>query len=64
LRAQCTRLNALGMFITLMVAWIFHHRMHFSGPNSGEVAFAYGFGYLLLFLAGAGKYSVDHKVGI
>src|SRR5882757_3610855 len=60
----CTRLNALGMFITLMVAWVFHHGMRFSGPNSGEVAFAYAFGYLLLVLAGAGKYSVDRKLGI
>ncbi len=56
-----TRINALGMFITLMVAWYFHHHMHFSGPNAGEVAFAYGFGYLLLFLAGPGKYALDAK---
>jgi putative oxidoreductase len=59
-----TRLNALGMFITLMVAWVFHHHMQFSGSNSGEVAFAFGFGYLLLFLAGAGKYSFDRKLGL
>jgi len=58
-----TRFNALGMFITLMVAWYFHHHTNLSGPNSGEVAFAYGFGFLLLFLAGAGKYSLDRKFG-
>lgn len=60
----CTRLNALGMFITLTVAWIFHHHMHLSGPNSGEVAFVYAFGYLLLVLAGPGKYSIDRRIGI
>ena len=60
----CTRLNALGMFITLMVAWFFHHHMNLSGPNSGEVAFAYGFAYLLLFLSGGGKYSLDRKLGL
>ncbi|HVZ65525.1 MAG TPA: DoxX family protein [Lacunisphaera sp.] len=60
----CSRLNALGMFITLMVAFIFHHHLHLSGPNSGEVAFAYGFAYLLLVLAGPGKYSLDRKLGI
>lgn len=60
----CTRLNAFGMWFTLMVAFIFHHHLHLSGPNSGEVAFAYGFGFLLLFLAGAGKYSLDRKWGI
>lgn len=54
-----TRFNALGMFITLMVAWIFHHQMAFSGSNSGETAFAYAFGFLLFFLAGPGKYSLD-----
>ena len=59
-----TRLNALGLFITMMVAWTFHHGMRFSGPNAGEMPFAYGFGYLLLFLAGAGKYALDRKLGI
>lgn len=59
-----TRLNALGMVITLMVAWIFHHHLRLSGPNSGEVAFTYAFGFLLLFLSGAGKYSVDRRLGI
>ena len=44
-----TRLNALGLF---------------SGPNAGEMPFAYAFGYLLLFLAGAGKYSLDRKMGL
>jgi putative oxidoreductase len=60
----CTRLNSLGMFVTLMVAWYFHHHMNFSGPNAGEVAFAYAFGYLLLVLAGGGRYSLDQKFGI
>lgn len=59
-----TRLHSLGLFITLMVAWSFHHGMRFSGANAGEMAFAYGFGFLLLFLAGAGKYSIDRKLGI
>ncbi len=60
----CTRLNSLGLFITMMVAWTFHHHMHFSGPNAGEMPFAYGFCYLLLFLAGPGKYSLDRRLGI
>jgi uncharacterized membrane protein YphA (DoxX/SURF4 family) len=59
-----TRLNALGMFIALMVAWYFHHGMRFSGPNAGEVAFAYAFCFLLLVLAGAGKYSLDRPIGL
>jgi len=59
-----TRLNALGMFITLAVAFVFHHGMRFSGPNSGEVAFVYAFAYLLLFLTGPGRYSLDRKLGM
>jgi putative oxidoreductase len=59
-----TRLNALGMFITMMVAWGFHHHMRLTGPGAGEVPFAYAFGFLLLFLAGAGKYSLDRKWNI
>jgi uncharacterized membrane protein YphA (DoxX/SURF4 family) len=58
-----TRFNALGMFITLAVAWIFHHQMRLSGPNSGEVAFAYASCFLLLVLSGAGKYSLDRWLG-
>lgn len=60
----CTRLNALGLFITMIVAWAFHHGMRFSGPNAGELPFAFAFGYLLLVLAGGGKYSLDRKVGL
>jgi putative oxidoreductase len=59
-----TRLNALGLFITMMVAWGFHHGMRFSGPNAGEMPFAYAFCYLLLFFTGAGKYSLDRQLGI
>jgi uncharacterized membrane protein YphA (DoxX/SURF4 family) len=58
-----TRFNALGMFITLTVAWIFHHQMRLAGPNSGEVAFAYACGFLLLLCCGPGKYSLDRKLG-
>jgi putative oxidoreductase len=60
----CTRLNALGLFITMIVAWAFHHGMRFSGPNAGELPFAFAFGYLLLVLAGGGKYSADRKLGL
>ena len=57
-------LNAdLGLFITMMVAWGFHHGMRFSGPNAGEMPFAYAFCFLLLVFAGAGKYSLDRKFG-
>jgi uncharacterized membrane protein YphA (DoxX/SURF4 family) len=58
-----TRIHSLGMFITLMVAFYFHHHAHLSGRNSGEVAFAYGCCFLALLCAGPGKYSFDRKLG-
>ena len=60
----CTRLHALGLFITLTVAWVFHHHLLLTGPGSGELPFAWAFVYLLLLLAGPGKYSLDQKFGI
>jgi putative oxidoreductase len=59
-----TRFHALGMFITLMVAWIFHHHTLLAGPGSGELPFSWAFVYLLLVLAGPGKYSLDAKLGL
>ena len=58
-----TRFNALGLFITLMVAWVFQHHLRISGPNSGEVAFACAFGFLLLVLAGPGNDSLNRRFG-
>ena len=59
-----TRLHSLGLFITMMVAWGFHHHMRLTGPGHGEMPFAYAFCYLLLLLAGPGKYSLDHVFGL
>jgi len=60
----CTRLHALGLFITLSVAWVFHHHLLLAGSGSGELPFAWAFVYLLLLLAGPGKYSLDRKLGL
>ena len=59
-----TRLHALGLAFTLFVAWLLWHKRRFTGDNAGEMAFAYMVAYLLLFLAGAGEYSLDHLWGI
>jgi putative oxidoreductase len=59
-----TRLHALGLAFTLFIAWLLWHKRRFTGSNAGEMAFAYMFGYLLLFLTGAGRYSLDHWLGI
>lgn len=59
-----TRLHSLGLFITMMVAWIFHHHMLLTGPGAGELPFSWAFVYLLLLLTGPGKYSLDRNLGL
>lgn len=59
-----TRIHALGLAFTMFVAFFLWHDMRFTGSNAGEMAFAYGFGYLMLLFTGAGKYSLDYKFGI
>jgi putative oxidoreductase len=58
-----TRLAALGAGVTMFVAfWIVHgHKL--TGPGSGEMAYVYLGGFVALFLAGGGRYSLDAKLG-
>lgn len=58
-----TRIAALGCGITMFVAfWVAHgHRL--TGQGNGEMAFIYLGAFTTLFIAGAGKFSVDAKIG-
>jgi putative oxidoreductase len=58
-----TRVSALVSAITMFVAfWIVHgHKL--SGPGNGELAFLFLGAFVTLFFAGAGKFSVDAKIG-
>lgn len=58
-----TRLHALGLVITMGVAWTFHHHTRLAGPGSGELPFSWLFVFLLLVLAGPGRYSLDRRLG-
>lgn len=58
-----TRLSALILGIGMAVAFWFAHGAKLSGPGNGEVAFLYLGACLALLLAGAGKFSVDAKIG-
>ena len=58
-----TRLHSLGLAITMTVAWAFHHGMKLTGPGAGELPFSWIFIYLLIVLAGPGKYSLDRRLG-
>ncbi len=58
-----TRFAALALTIAMSVAFFSAHKMVLSGPASGEIAFLFLAGYVTLFFAGAGRFSVDRKLG-
>lgn len=52
------RLSALMLAFTMAVAFGAAHQMKLSGPQSGELAFIYLAGFLVIVIAGSGKYAV------
>jgi putative oxidoreductase len=57
-----TRWAATFLAVTMMVAFVKVHKMALSGENPGEMAFLYLGGFLAIFLAGAGRFSLDAKL--
>ena len=57
-----TRFAALVLCINMAVAFFVVHKHSLSGSHSGELAFIYLSGYVALFLAGAGKASMDQML--
>jgi putative oxidoreductase len=57
-----TRFGALVLAINLTTAFLVAHKGSLSGAHSGELAFIYLAGYVVLFIAGAGKLSVDKSL--
>ena len=58
-----TRFAALGATITMAVAYFVIHGGALSGQNSGEMAFLYMVGFGALIFSGAGRHSLDAKLG-
>jgi putative oxidoreductase len=58
-----TRFAALGTGITMFVAFWMAHGHRLTGDNNGELPFLFLGAFVTLFIAGAGKFSVDAKVG-
>jgi putative oxidoreductase len=58
-----TRFAAAVLSFAMGVAFFIQHKGALSGPGSGELAFIYLAGFVALFVAGAGKFSVDEKLG-
>ena len=58
-----TRIAALGAAITMGIAYGIIHKWALSGPQSGEMAYLYLGVFVVLFITGAGRFSVDGSGG-
>lgn len=58
-----TRFAALGLAITMAVAFFLVHKMALKGGFSGELAFMYLAGFVAILLAGPGRFALDKKSG-
>jgi putative oxidoreductase len=54
-----TRLGALMLVIDMFVAFLMVHQSALTGKNSGELAFIYLAGFVMLLIAGGGMISLD-----
>ena len=57
-----TRFAALVLVIDMGVAFFVIHERSLSGTHSGELAFIYLAGFVTLFVAGPGRFSVDQRL--
>lgn len=58
-----TRLSALACAFTMAMGFFIAHKAALSGPGSGEMAFIYMGAFLVIFLAGPGRFSLDAAIG-
>lgn len=58
-----TRVAALGAGTIMATAFWLVHGHKLSGPGNGELAFLFLGACVTLFIAGAGRYSIDAKIG-
>jgi putative oxidoreductase len=54
-----TRMAAAVLVIDMFVAFLMVHKTALSGQGSGELAFLYLAGYVILLIAGGGLFSLD-----
>lgn len=58
-----TRFAALCLAITMAVAFFGPHEGKLIGDGNGELAFMYLAGFVVIFFAGAGSFSIDSRIG-
>ena len=54
-----TRVAAAVLVVDMFVAFLMVHKTALTGPQSGELAFLYLAGYVILCIAGGGLFSLD-----
>jgi putative oxidoreductase len=54
-----TRFAALCLAVTMFAAFALVHNMALTGDNDGELAFMYLAGFVVILLAGPGRFSAD-----
>jgi putative oxidoreductase len=57
-----TRLAAVGAIVTMAVAFFLVHHAKLTGEHNGELAFVYLVGFVTIFIAGPGRFSIDSKL--
>lgn len=57
-----TRFAALVLIINMTVAFVVGHGSKLTGAHGGELAFVYLLIYVVIFLGGPGKFSVDQQL--
>jgi putative oxidoreductase len=57
-----TRFAAVACAFTMATAFFTAHGARFTGPGNGELPFMYGGAFIVLLLAGGGRFSLDSKL--
>jgi putative oxidoreductase len=58
-----TRVAAFFLVLNMSVAFFVVHKGSLAGPQSGELAFIYLAGFLVLLIGGPGRFSLDATLG-
>lgn len=58
-----TRFAALGAGLTMLAAFWYGHGARLTGAGNGEMAFLFLGAFVVLFVAGGGRFAFDAKLG-
>lgn len=58
-----TRLSALVCVINMLAAFVIVHGGRLAGQNNGELAFTYLLAFVVILIAGPGRFALDRRLG-